>query len=320
MQKPPRLRAGMTLGIVAPSSPVLDSHDVARGVAGLERLGFATAFAEHARDSRGYLAGRDGDRADDLLTMLERDDIDAIICVRGGYGAGRTLNALREPARLARLRALAGRPAKAVIGFSDITMIHALLARELDWVSFYGPVVTSFKEASKEASDYTIAAFRRALMGTGPFEILPAPDDPYVATIAPGAVEAPLRGGCLSLLTTLIGTPWEPDLRDAICFFEDVHEEPYAIDRQLTHLLAAGKLQGCAGIVIGELADCRPRSPINTLGLGDIFDDLLRPLGIPILYNLPIGHGKHLATLPLGVRARLDASAGTLRILEAGVV
>ncbi len=305
----------MTLGIIAPSSPVLDSHDTARGVAGLAHLGFAVIFGEHARDSRGYLAGRDNDRADDLLTMLERDDIDAIICVRGGYGAGRVLNALRAPARLARLRALAGRPAKAVIGFSDITMIHALLARELGWISFYGPVVTSFKEAS----DYTVAAFRRALMGTEPFDIFPAPDDAYVATIAPGVAEAPLRGGCLSLLTTLIGTPWEPDLRGAICFFEDVHEEPYAIDRQLTHLLAAGKLQGCAGIVIGELADCRPRSAINTLGLGDIFDDLLRPLGIPILYNLPIGHGKHLATLPLGVRARLDASAGTLRILEAGV-
>jgi len=316
MQKPPRLRAGMTLGIIAPSSPVLDSHDTARGVAGLERLGFATTFGSHARDTRGYLAGQDGDRADDLLTMLERDDIDAIICVRGGYGAGRTLNTLREPARLARLRALAGRPAKAVIGFSDITMIHALLARELGWVSFYGPVITSFREAS----DYTVAAFRRALMETAPFDILPAPDDDYVATIAPGAVEAPLHGGCLSLLTTLIGTPWEPDLRGTIWFFEDVHEEPYVIDRQLTHLLAAGKLQECAGIVIGELADCRPRSAINTLGLGDIFDDLLRPLGIPIIYNLPIGHGKHIATLPLGVRARLDASAGTLRTLEAGVV
>ena len=316
MQKPPCLRAGMTVGIIAPSSPVLDSHDIARGVAGLERLGFATIFGEHARDTRGYLAGRDDDRADDLLTMLERDDIDAIICIRGGYGAGRTLNALREPTRLARLRALAGRPAKAVIGFSDITMIHALLERELGWTTFYGPVVTSFRDAS----DYTVAAFRRALMVTEPFDILPAPDDAYVATIAPGVVEAPLRGGCLSLLSTLIGTPWEPDLRGAIWFFEDVHEEPYMIDRLLTHLLAAGKLQGCAGIVIGELADCRPRSAINTLGLGDIFDDLLRPLGIPIIYNLPIGHGRHIATLPLGVLARLDASAGTLRILETGVV
>lgn len=315
MRKPPRLRTGMTLGIIAPSSAVLERADVARGVAALARLGFATLFSEHAHDSRGYLAGRDEDRADDLLTMLERDDIDAIICLRGGYGAGRTLNALRDPARLARLRRLTGQPPKAVIGFSDITMIHAFLARELGWTSFYGPAVTSFKDAT----EYTIAAFRRALMETEPFDVLPAPDDPFVATIVPGVVEAPLRGGCLALLSTLIGTPWEPDLRGAICFFEDVHEEPYRIDRLLTHLLAAGKLQGCAGIVIGEHAGCRPRSPINTLGLGDVFDDLLRPLGIPILYNLPIGHGKHLATLPLGVPARLDASAGTLRILEAGV-
>lgn len=313
--KPPRLGEGMTLGIVAPSSPVAEAADTARGVARLAGLGFRTAMGEHARDSRGYLAGADADRADDLLAMIERDDIDAVICLRGGYGAGRMLNALQSPERLARLRGLAGRPPKAIIGFSDITMVHALIARELGWTTFYGPVVTSFKGAT----DYTIAAFRQALMATEPFDILPDPDDPYVETIVPGVAEGPLVGGCLSLLVSLLGTPWEPDFADKMFFFEDVNEEPYAIDRMLTHLLAVGKLQRCAGIVIGELAGCRQRNPTNTLHLGDIFDDLLRPLGLPTIYHLPIGHGKHLATLPLGVRARLDATARTLRILEPGV-
>jgi muramoyltetrapeptide carboxypeptidase len=314
--KPPRLREGMTLGVVAPSSPTFERADIARGVAGLERLGFRLAFADHARDSRGYLAGRDGDRADDLLAMLERDDIDAVICLRGGYGAGRTLNALREPARREHLRRLAGRPPKAVIGYSDITMIHALIARELGWVSFYGPVLTSFARAT----DYTRDAFRRALLATAPFEVGPDPDDPYAETIVPGVAEAPLSGGCLSLIVTTLGTPWEPDLRGTIFCFEDVDEAPYAIDRMLTHLIAAGKLQGCAGIVVGEHANCRPKGPGNSLSLGEVFDDLLRPLGIPTLYGLPIGHGKHQATLPLGVRARLDATAKTLHILEPGVI
>jgi muramoyltetrapeptide carboxypeptidase len=305
----------MTLGVVAPSSPVLENADVNRGVAGLERLGFKLAFGAHARDSRGYLAGRDADRADDLLEMLERDDIDAVICLRGGYGAARTLNALNTPERRARLSRLAGRPAKAIIGYSDITMIHALIGRELGWTSFYGPVVTSFVRAT----DYTIAAFRRALLDTAPFDILPDPDDPYVETIVPGVVEAELAGGCLSLVATTIGTPWEIDLRGKLFFFEDVHEEPYGIDRLLTHLIAAGKLQGCAGIVIGEHADCRQRTPTNTIGLGQVFDDLIRPLGVPTIYHLPIGHGKHQATLPLGVRARLDATNQTLRVLESGV-
>lgn len=314
-QKPLRLREGMTLGVVAPSSPVLEHGDVNRGVAGLERLGFRLVFGAHARDSRGYLAGQDADRADDLLTMLERDDIDAVIGLRGGYGAGRTLNAINTTAGRARLARLADTPPKAVIGYSDITMIHALIGRELGWTSFYGPVVTSFVRAT----DYTIAAFRQALLATEPFDILPDPDDPYVETIVPGIAEAELAGGCLSLVVSTLGTPWEIDLRGKLFFFEDVHEEPYGIDRLLTHLLAAGKIQECAGIIIGEHANCRQRTPTNTLGLGQVFDDLIRPLGIPTLYNLPIGHGKHQATLPLGVRARLDATARTLRVLEAGV-
>ena len=314
-QKPPRLRAGMTLGIIAPSSPVAESADAARAIARFAGLGFETTLGAHAHDKRGYLAGLDTDRADDLLIMLERDDIDAIICLRGGYGAGRLLNALNAPERLTRLRQLAGRPPKAIIGFSDITMLHALIARELGWTSFYGPVITSFKNAS----DYTIAAFRNALMDAAPFAILPSPDDPYLETIVPGTAEGLLTGGCLSLVISLLGTPWEPDLRGKLFFFEDVGEEPYAIDRMLTHLIAAGKIQECAAIIIGELADCKQRNPTNTLHLGEIFDDLIRPLGIPALYNLPIGHGKHIATLPLGVRARLDATAQTLQIIEAGV-
>lgn len=314
-QKPPRLRPGMTIGIVAPSSPVAESADAARAIARLGALGFRTVIGEHAHDKRGYLAGQDADRADDLLTMLERDDIDAVICLRGGYGAGRLLNTLSKPEGQARLRRLAGRPQKALIGFSDITMVHALIARELGWTSFYGPVVTSFKNAS----DYTIAAFRSALMDVQPFEILPNPDDPYLETIVPGTAEGALTGGCLSLIISLLGTPWEPDLRDKLFFFEDVNEEPYQIDKMLTHLLAAGKLQECAGIIIGELAHCQQRNPTNTLHLGEIFDDLIRPLGIPTLYNLPIGHGKHVATLPFGVRAQLDATAQTLRIIESGV-
>ena len=313
--RPPRLSAGMTLGIVAPSSPVAEAADVARGVARLEGLGFRTVFGDHARDSRGYLAGSDADRADDLLTMLERDDVDAVICLRGGYGAARMLNAIQNSDRLTRLRGLAGHQPKAIVGFSDITMVHALIARELGWTTFYGPVVTSFKNPT----DYTLDAFHRALMATEPFDILPDPDDPYVETIVPGRAEGALVGGCLALLVSLLGTPWEPDFEGKLFFFEDVNEEPYAIDRMLTHLLAAGKLQRCAGIVIGELANCKQRTPINTLSLSDIVDDLLRPLGIPTLYHLPIGHGKHLATLPLGVRARLDATARTLRVLEPGV-
>jgi muramoyltetrapeptide carboxypeptidase len=309
-QKPPRLQAGMTLGIVAPSSQVFERSYAHRGVAALEKLGFNIVLAPHAGDRYGYLAGSDRDRADDLLAMFFRDDVDAVLCLRGGYGAIRTANALDRDL----LARLAERPPKPFIGFSDITIPHAVFARELNWVTFYGPVLSSFPRAT----EYTLAAFRRALMDTEPFDILPNPDDPYVETMVEGVAEGELVGGCLSLVMALIGTPWEIDLRGKIFFFEDVHEEPYGVDQMLSQLIAAGKLQECAGIVIGEHTDCGPKIT-PSLSLEQVFDDLIRPLGIPTLYHLPIGHGKHLATLPIGVPARLDATNKTLRILEAGV-
>lgn len=311
-QKPPRLRPGMTLGVVAPSSPVLERSTVNRGVVALEELGFQVVFGAHAHDNYGYLAGRDADRATDLLAMLERDDVDAVICLRGGYGAIRTALQLDRN----RLKRLAGRPAKPFIGYSDITISHAILGQDLGWVTFYGPMIISFAHAS----NYTVAAFRRALMETEPFDVTPDPDDPYVETLVPGVAEGELAGGCLQLLTTLIGTPWEVDLRGKVFFFEDVHAQPYQIDRMLSHLIAAGKIQDCAGIVIGEHADCGPQGTGNTLGLEQVFTDLIQPLGIPTLYPLPIGHGAHLATLPIGVPVRLDATNKTLRTLESGVV
>lgn len=309
-QKPPRLQAGMTLGIVAPSSQIFERSDTQRGVEALAKMGFNLVFAPHARDRYGYLAGSDRDRADDLLAMFSRDDVDAVLCLRGGYGALRTANALDRDL----LAKLVHQRPKPFIGFSDITVLHAIVANICNWVTFYGPMVTTFSRAT----GYTGAAFRRALMETEPFDILPDPDDPYVATVVEGVAEGELVGGCLSLIVTLIGTPWEIDLRGKVFFFEDVHEEPFRVDRMLSQLIAAGKLRECAGIVIGEHAECAPKGP-TSLSLEEVFDDLIRPLGIPTLYHLPIGHGTHLATLPIGVPARLDATNKTLRILEPGV-
>lgn len=310
-QKPPRLQAGMTLGVVAPSSQIFERSVIYRGVEVLEKMGFNVVFAPHARDQYGYLGGSDRDRADDLLSMFFRDDVDAVICMRGGVGANRTANALDRDL----LAQLKNRPPKPFIGFSDITVPHAIFAKELNWVTFYGPMIVTFPRAT----EYTIAAFRRALMETEPFDILPDPDDPYVETMVPGVAEGELVGGCLQLLAALVGTPWEVETRGKILFFEDVHVPPFSIDRSLSQLIAAGKLQGCAGIVIGEHTDCAPKNNTPSLSLEQVFDDLIRPLGIPTLYHLPIGHGKHLATLPIGVQARLDATNKTLSILEPGI-
>jgi len=301
----------MHLGLVAPSSPTLEPSSTARGMRALEALGFTTELAPHATDAYGYLAGSDRDRAEDLLTMLERPDIDAVVCVRGGCGALRTAMAL-DPERLRRLR---NRAPKVFVGYSDITVLHGLIERTLGWTTFYGPMVISWAQPT----DYLRLGWRRALMDAGPFPIDPDPDDPFVETLVPGVAEAELGGGCLTLLAALIGTPWEPDLHGRIVFFEDIGEDPYRIERLLSQMVASGRLEGCAGIVIGEHANCGPREPGPTIGLEQVFRDLVLPLGVPTLYHLPIGHGRQLATLPLGARARLDADAGTLTVLEAGV-
>lgn len=307
----PRLRAGMRVGVVAPASPVSDAGPVEAGVVVLRDLGLDVELAADPARRRGHLAGTDAERAADLAGMLARPDIDAIVCLRGGEGTLRTLLALPPdlPGRLA------GIPPKAVVGFSDITLLHAWIAAALGWASFHGPGVTSLAAATP----YTRAAFARALFAADPFDIGAAPDGPAPVTLVPGRAQGLLAGGCLSLLVSLLGTPWAPDLTGRILFFEDTNEPPYRIDRMLSQLLAAGQLQRCAGIVVGEHVACDPRDPATSLTLDEVVADLLVPLGVPLLAGLPLGHGRHLATVPLGRPALLDADAGRLRILDPGV-
>lgn len=264
----------------------------------------------HVDALRGYLAGEDRDRAADLVAALSDDSFDAVWCARGGYGAMRTVAALSgDP-----LGPLEGERSKAVVGFSDVTVIHALLARRLGWVSFYGPTVASLARAS----DYTLEGVERALFRSAPFLVPANPDDPWVTTVHPGTAEGPLKGGCLALLAALVGTPLQVDFDGCIAFFEDVDESPARIDRFLSQLTAAGCFEGCRGVAIGEHVDIEVTGGAS-LGLEHVFEDLIGPLGVPACYGLPIGHGRHLATLPLGTPCRLDADAGTLAFTEAGV-
>lgn len=309
-RRPPRLQAGSRVAVIAPSSGVLEPSDLDRGVAVLARLGLEVVLGPAVRDIRGYLAGEDRRRAEDLLWALGDDGVDAVWCARGGYGAQRTVAAL-DPGEM---RSLAERPARPLIGYSDITVLHALVSARLGWPSFYGPTVTDLPQAT----DYTLAALRAALFTAEPYAVGPAGDDPWVSTLHGGRAEGELAGGCLTLLAALAGTPLQVNFAGRICFFEDVGEPIYEIDRYLCQLLAAGCFEGCRGIVIGELVDPRPAGP-NTLGLEQVFADLLAPLGVPCCFYLPIGHGTHLATLPIGARVRLDADAGTLSILEPAV-
>jgi muramoyltetrapeptide carboxypeptidase len=308
--RPARLHPGARVGVIAPSSGLLEPSKLARGVAELERMGLEVVLGAHVRDVRGYLAGEDRARAEDLLWALGDPSLDAVWCARGGYGAQRTVAALAP----GEIEALAGRPAKVFIGFSDITILHALIIHRLGWVTFYGPSVTSLADRDR----FTLDGVRRALFDAAPYAVSGHPDDPWVSTLRPGTAEGPLSGGCLTLLSALAGTPLQMDFAGRICFFEEVHESAYSVDRALSQLLAAGCLDGCRGIAIGDHTDVPDEGP--TLGLEQVFEDLLRPLGVPVCFYLPLGHGPHLATVPLGAPVALDAGSGTLSVLESPVV
>ncbi|HWB70669.1 MAG TPA: LD-carboxypeptidase [Egibacteraceae bacterium] len=309
--KPPRLRAGATFGVVASSSPVFEQTTARRGVRRLEQAGYRVRFLPHARDRIGYLAGSAADRAADLHAAFADPAIDAVLQLRGGYGAGQLLPLLD-------VDLLRANP-KPFVGFSDTTMLHVALGQRAGLVTFWGPALAALGRASA----YTWERFVHALTApTTPSTVGPHPDDPWVATLTGGMAEGDLVGGTTSLLAATLGTPWEIDTAGRILLLEDVNEEPYRVDRLLTQLAQAGKLAAAAGIVVAEHAGVRPRGsfPGGSLSLDDVLDALVRPLGVPAVHGLPLGHGRHLATVPLGVAARLDADAGRLTILDPGLV
>jgi muramoyltetrapeptide carboxypeptidase len=210
---------------------------------------------------------------------------------------------------------------KIFVGYSDITALHLAIHKRAGLVTFHGPVLLS------QFTPYTLDCYRRALFTKEPIGELknPAEDNALrpsheLRTIHPGRATGRLIGGNLSLISELMGTPYEIETRDRIFFTEDVGEEPYRIDRMLTNLLLAGKLKGIAGLVWGECSDCRPNDfkPSNAwnLTLGEVIDDRFQSVTAPVLSGLLIGHLRDQLTLPLGVMATLDATQGTLTIEE----
>jgi muramoyltetrapeptide carboxypeptidase len=310
VRKPRRLQPGDTIGVAAPASPYYNRSELGRGVRWLESQGFKVKLAPNVRAQRGYLAGPDAKRAADLMAMFLDPDVHAVHCLQGGYGAARLLPLLDLGAMAA--------AAKPFCGYSDITSLHIPL-NQAGLVTFYGLGVVGVGD--RETTAFSRDSWTRGLTGSEPLGRVPAsPDDDWVECLVAGVAEGELCGGCLTLVCATLGTPWEIDTRGKILVLEDVDEEPYAFDTLLNQLRLAGKLRQAAGIVIGECHNVRPYDykpgfP-STLSLEDVLDELIVPLGVPALYGLPIGHGKHHFTLPLGARARLDAAALDLSVLE----
>ncbi len=312
---PQRLQPGDTLGIIAPASAPPDPKSLDRAAAALERLGFKIRFAPNVRKRWGFLAGGDRERASDLMRMFTDRKVNAILCVRGGYGAARLLPMLDYAA-------IRSHP-KIFVGYSDITSLHCAFLKRADLVSFHGPMLGS-DFVKDDMPEFTRRSFLRLLSEPVAYgSIARGYRRQTVETLRRGVARGPLIGGNLTLLCTAIGTPWQPDFKGRILFLEDLAEEPYRMDRMLTYLLNAGLLQQVGGIAIGINKDCHDpkakKSREYRQTLEDVFRDRLWPLKVPVVMGLPFGHIPHNATLPVGGEALLDANRGELVITQPAV-
>jgi muramoyltetrapeptide carboxypeptidase len=303
------LQEGGCIGVPAPASAYFNRSEVLRGQEWWESKGYRVKFAEGVLDRDDYVAGSPERRANDLNGLFDDPEVDVVHCLQGGFGSAQLLPHLDFD--------LIGRHPKPLIGFSDITALHTALRQRSGLATFYGPGFMGVGD--KDRGEFSKNRLLHVLTGDGGTGPVPKdPDDAYTRAISGGRATAPLAGGCLWLLMQSMGTPWEIDLDGHIFFFEDVHCPAWYIDGFLVQLTLAGKLDGVLGVVVGNLEKCdwseeRPEWP-RTKSLEDVLEERLEPLGVPVLYDLPLGHGKHLATIPLGVTATLDADRRTLTI------
>ena len=298
MRRPPPLAAGARVALLAPAGPLRGPVDVATGEANARSLGWEPRTGAHVLDRHGYFAGRDADRLADLNRALRDDAIDAVWCLRGGYGIMRLLDGVDYDA-------VRRRP-KPLIGFSDITALHAALAREADLVTLHGPV------ARNPLTPLTRASLVRATAQRGD----PCGRAPGARAIRGGRASGRLAGGNLALLAALAGTRWAPRFDGAVLLLEDVNEAVYRMDRMLVQLRLAGMLDGVRAIVFGQCTDCPEDSGDGRRTLDDVLAETADALRVPCLAGIPLGHVEDQWTFPLGMDAEVDADGGTVHVLE----
>lgn len=299
--RPPLLAAGARVALVAPAGPLRGEADVARAVENARAFGWEPLVAKHALERAGYFAGDDALRVADLNAALANPRVDAVWCLRGGYGAMRILDQLD-------LGALVERP-RALIGYSDVTALHCAVAAHA--ATLGQTLVTHHAQTARaEFTRFTRRSFERALVTGGD----PCGHAPAARALRPGRARGRLAGGNLALLAALVGTRHAPRFDGAIVVLEDVNEAVYRVDRMLRQLLLAGTFAGCRAIVFGQCTDCPEESDDGRRTLDDVVAELADALRVPAMTGVPVGHVADQWALPLGADAEVDAEAGTVRV------
>jgi len=312
--KPPRLKAGDTVGLIAPGGHT-DAPAIAKAIKNIESLGFHVKLGRNLEAVYGNYGGFPGQRLDDLHAMFADPDVAAIWAIRGGSGCIQLLGHLDYE--------LIRRHPKILIGYSDITALHLAIQKKVGLVTFHGPV------ASSTFSDYSVTHLLNVLMHPEEEYTIPmalensrkAEEEPHYAlrTVVPGVCEGPLTGGNLCLVSALVGTEYASSYKGGILFLEEVNEAPYRIDRMLMQLQLNRKFDKAAGIMLGICENCGPQDSDISLTLDETTDQHLTPLKVPAVTGYSFGHIRDQFTLPMGIRARLDTERQTLTLLEPAV-
>jgi muramoyltetrapeptide carboxypeptidase len=305
--KPPGLRPGDMIRVLSLSSPV-EEASLHKGCDEITRLGFQTAVDRDAVLAReGFFAGSISRRVKCLESAFADGSTRAIMCSRGGYGSNYLLEGFQPGVSYPKL----------FVGYSDVTSLHIFLWQKYRWVTLYGPMVASgFENGPGANGGYDRESFLMAATDSRKAWKIPLRGE----SISSGVVEGTILGGCLTMVGTSLGTPWELDTRGAILVLEDRGMKPWQVDRALMHLQQAGKFRGVAGVILGEFPECEP--PAGSESVKDVARRILGRLDVPVVWGAPVGHAvRPMLTLPLGVWARLSTDGGTeLDVLESAVV
>ncbi|GAB4247169.1 MAG: LD-carboxypeptidase [Acidobacteriota bacterium] len=311
--KPPALRPGDKVALINPAGATTQRVELQIIQESMAALGLEVKLPREPLRRYGYLAGSDEERAEEFNEQFADPSVKAVLAVRGGWGCARILPLIDF--------ALVGRNPKILVGYSDVTALLLAVHARTGLVTFHGPVGLG------PWNSFTVDYFRRVLFGGEPVLYRnPRDKGDYltqvhdrVQTIRPGKATGRLLGGNLTVLAALMGSPYVPDWEGAVLFLEDVSENIYRIDRSLTQLKLAGVLDKINGFVFGKCTECGPGEGYGSLTLEQVFDDHILPLGIPAWHGAMIGHIANKFTLPEGIPAEIDATEGTIRLLEPAV-
>jgi muramoyltetrapeptide carboxypeptidase len=308
--KPKKLQKGDAIGIISPASSPDDLSRIESGVKYLEKIGYRVEVGKNVGKYRGYLAGTDEERLNDLHDMFGNKKIKAIMCVRGGYGTPRILDKINY-------KLIKNNP-KILVGYSDITAIQMAMLAKTGLASFGGPMLAV--DFYEEVSPYTEEMFWALITSSKKYGKITQPNDEKIFNLTKGTAKGRIVGGNLALLTSSIGTEYLPSFKDTILVMEEVGEMPYRIDRMLNQLKLAKVFNQSAGVILGRFSDCNEHDPNKkTLTLGEVINDYFSELKKPVVYNFKHGHIKDNITIPFGTMVKVNASRHLIEYMENAV-